>query len=121
VPGAGDHAPDQALPLEDLAYDPETMPPPPTAHSHPDPSGVDGRPEPEAVSYLVELDDQDRSFAEPSVNEAPGDDATHDDATIHDAQRALPRKTARKTGRPSVPAWGDIMFGSRPDADRSSS
>jgi Protein of unknown function (DUF3071) len=121
VPGAGDHAPDQALPLEDLAYDPETMPPPPTAHSHPDPSGVDGRPEPEAVSYLVELADQDRSFAEPSVNEAPGDDATHDDATIHDAQRALPRKTARKTGRPSVPAWGDIMFGSRPDADRSSS
>lgn len=30
------------------------------------------------------------------------------------------RDAARKTGRPSVPAWDEIMFGSRSDADRSS-
>src|SRR6185436_2763618 len=54
VPGAGDHAPEQALPLEDLAYDPDTMPPPPAAHSH-DPSGGDGRPAPEAAVCLDDL------------------------------------------------------------------
>jgi hypothetical protein len=31
------------------------------------------------------------------------------------------REAARKTGRPSVPAWDEIMFGSRPGVDRSSS
>jgi len=35
--------------------------------------------------------------------------------------RKRPREAARKTGRPSVPAWDEIMFGSRPGADRSSS
>ena len=111
VPGAGDHAPDQALPLDDLSYDPETMPPPPPAHADPDPAGVDGRPEPEAAAYLIEVADQDSSFEHP-----PGSEATDGAAT-----QPSPRKAARKTGRPSVPAWGDIMFGSRPGADRSSS
>ncbi len=102
VPGPGGHAPDQALPLEDLPYDPEAMPPPPAAHAEPDPSGVDGRPEPDAASYLMEATDGE-------------------DAAELVAERRPPRKTARKAGRPSVPAWGDIMFGSRPDSDRSSS
>jgi Protein of unknown function (DUF3071) len=31
------------------------------------------------------------------------------------------REAARKSGRPSVPAWDEIMFGSRPGVDRSSS
>jgi hypothetical protein len=31
------------------------------------------------------------------------------------------RETARKTGRPSVPAWDEIMFGSKSGVDRSSS
>jgi hypothetical protein len=31
------------------------------------------------------------------------------------------REAARKTGRPSVPAWDEIMFGSRSGGDRSSS
>jgi len=117
VPGAGDYAPDQALPLEDLSYDPETMLPPPTAHADPDPSGVDGRPEPDASSYLIELADQDSSFEDSSVNEATNAEVADDEAE----RRAPRRKTARKAGRPSVPAWGDIMFGSRPGTDRSSS
>jgi len=113
VPGAGGHAPDQALPLENLSYDPETMPPPPAAHADPDPSGVDGRPEPDAAAYLIELADRDSSFGASSVREAEA----RDEDTAHRA----PTKPARKAGRPSVPAWGDIMFGSRPGSDRSSS
>ena len=52
VPGAGEHVPDDAVPLEDMAYDPETMPPPPAAHAHPDlPDPLDARPEPEAAAW----------------------------------------------------------------------
>ena len=112
VPGAGGHAPDQALPLEDLSYDPETMPPPPPAHADPDPTGVDGRPEPDAAAYLIELADRGSSFR---------DEAIEAEAAGHEAEQRAPRKAARKAGRPSVPAWGDIMFGSRPASDRSSS
>ncbi len=113
VPGAGGHVPDEALPLEDLAYDPEMMPPPPAAHAEPDPSGVDGRPEPEAAAYLVELAGR---FSTPGG--LPGNDAGAPD---DQSAQQPPRKAARKAGRPSVPAWGDIMFGSRPGSDRSSS
>jgi len=120
VPGAGNHTPDQALPLDDLAYDPETMSPPPAAHADPDPSGVDGRPEPEAGAYLIEVADPQSAF-EASVSEVKSDQGTHDVGAEQETARPAPRKAARKTGRPSVPAWGDIMFGSRPDADRSSS
>lgn len=102
VPGAGDHVPDQALPLEDLAYDPEMMPPPPAAHADPDPSGVDGRPEPDAAAYLIDLTDEQ---VEPKTATA----------------KPVRRKTARKGGRPNVPAWDEIMFGSKPRVDHSSS
>jgi len=115
VPGAGDHAPDQALPLDDLSYDPETMPSPPAAHSDPEPLGVDGRPEHAAAAYLVELADEGAAFEDDSDNAATGSEA--DDDSI----QPTPKKVARKPGRPSVPAWGDIMFGSRADTDRSSS
>ena len=108
VPGAGDHVPDQALPLEDLAYDPETMPPPPAAHADPDPSGVDGRPEPDAAAYLIDLTDEP---VEPKTT------------TTRPTRPAQPvrRKAGRKGGRPNVPAWDEIMFGSKPRVDHSSS
>ena len=105
VPGAGDHVPDQALPLEDLAYDPEMMPPPPASHADPDPSGVDGRPEPDAAAYLIDLTDE---HVEPRTT------------TTRPAQ-PVRRKAARKGGRPNVPAWDEIMFGSKPRVDHSSS
>ena len=65
VPGAGEHVPDDAVPLEDMAYDPETMPPPPAAHAHPDlPDPLDARPEPEAAAWAeaagAALDEPDR-------------------------------------------------------------
>ena len=37
------------------------------------------------------------------------------------ATPSAPRKAARKGRRPGVPAWDDIMFGSKPGSDRSSS
>lgn len=49
VPPAGALPGDEALPLADLRYDPDSMPPPPAAHADPDPDGVDGRPEPAAA------------------------------------------------------------------------
>jgi hypothetical protein len=135
VPGAGDHAPDQALPLEDLRYDPETMPPPPGAHAEPDPSGVDGRPEPEAAACLTEAADVGLGFevSSPSqtdhTTELVAAKAAEPVATPRQqvgpkapAAPPAPRDAARKgRRRPSVPAWDDIVFGSKPGADRSSS
>ncbi len=134
VPGAGDHAPDQALPLEDLAYDPETMPPPPGAHADPDPSGVDGRPEPDAAAYFIELADENIVFEDSAVHEidkAPQPGAMSARQVEPKAPAVQPspqqaaqpsaRKAARKGGRPSVPAWDDILFGSKSGVDRSSS
>jgi len=126
VPGASDHASDQALPLEDLAYDPETMPPPPGAHADPDPSGVDGRPVPEAAAGLTEPDDPGISFEVSSPHETdkvPKAVATsrHQVEPKAPATPRAPSVAARKGRRPNVPAWDDIMFGLKPGADRSSS
>jgi len=76
VPGAGEHVPDDAVPLEDMAYDPETMPPPPAAHAHPDlPDPLDARPEPEAAAWAeaagLALDDVEAAAQD-------GDDAAPD-------------------------------------------
>ena len=57
----------------------------------------------------------------------PDENDQTDEVPQRSAQRSQtqakkrPREAARKTGRPSVPAWDEIMFGSRPGADRSSS
>lgn len=110
VPGAGDHAPDEALPLDDLAYDPETMPPPPGAHADPDPLGVDGQPYDDAAGYLIELPEEQVGRIAPEAARA-----------TKPAAKQSRHRAARKGGRPTVPAWDEIMFGSRPGADRSSS
>ena len=76
VPGAGEHVPDDAVPLEDMAYDPETMPPPPAAHAHPDlPDPLDARPEPQAAAWA-----EAAGLALDDVAPAPhgGDDAAAD-------------------------------------------
>ena len=126
VPGAGDRAPDQALPLEDLAYDPQTMPPPPAAHADPDPTGVDGRPEPEAADLHTEPAEPDVAFevASPEETDHAPELVTARRRQAEPKAPATPtaaRKATRRVRRPSVPAWDDIMFGSKPDADRSSS
>ena len=83
LPGAGDHVPDDAMPLEDLAYDPGTMPPPPGAHAHPEvPDPLDARPEPEAAAWA----------------EAAG--AALDRRTRHPPRRHRSRPTRRRPSRP---------------------
>ncbi len=104
VPRAGERAPDETLPLEDLAYDPQTMPPPPAAHPEPDPWGVDGRPEADAVAHLVELPEE--RLAAATTSGSPD-------------RKPARHPKARKNGRPNVPAWDEIMFGSRPGSGRS--
>jgi hypothetical protein len=90
------------------------MPPPPAAHAAPDPSGVDGRPEPEASAYLIDLG-HTASFDSSSLGQAPGLEEDPSNEVLDDEPpKRAPGKHSRKTGRPSVPAWGDIMFGPGP-------
>ena len=142
VPGAGDHAPDQALPLEDLAYDPDSMPPPPGAHADPDPSGLDGQAEPDAAAVPIrpteptqpadiglvaevssphETRQATEGTDEPVATLARNVEPVEPVESKTRATPSAPRKAARKGRRPGVPAWDDIMFGSKPGSDRSSS
>lgn len=98
---AGDPPPpqpiDQPLPLDDLTYDAETGTSSPDRH-HPDP-------EP--------LGDQDRPGSEAAAALAkPADPA--EAAVPFESSPPAHREATRKPGRPSVPAWDDIMFGSKP-------
>jgi hypothetical protein len=100
-----DHEPrEDALPLAEIGYDPESMPPPPAARgTHPDEGGL-------GDDTVVGHDD--------TANDdqgGPGDDilpgADDDAAAVASTPRARP---AKKSGRPSVPSWDDVMFGARP-------
>jgi len=86
-----------ALPLEDLEHDPEA------ASTPTGPAPVD------LVEDGFALDDP--MTQEPVEKSATGDHS-----------KARPKRPAgeasRKTGRPTVPAWDEIMFGSRPGVDR---
>ncbi|HHU10083.1 MAG TPA: DUF3071 domain-containing protein [Intrasporangiaceae bacterium] len=109
---------EDALPLEELGYDPATMGDPPGARGeHPDDPPPEAEAEvedaaaaeaeyevePEAESDLEDVAAEDaESAAEPEESaDAPADDET----------RPAPRPKGK---RPSVPSWDDIMFGSRP-------
>jgi Protein of unknown function (DUF3071) len=129
VARAGDQAPEQALPLQDLALDPqmlppETVPPTPGAHPNSDPGGLLARPESGAVPALIEIFDEGIH-----LQDSPSHDTDQSPEPVQtpagQAQPKAPatrpdREGAHKTGRPSVPAWDDIIFGSRPGAGRSS-
>jgi hypothetical protein len=98
-----DEAPrEDALPLEDLSYDPETMPPPPSAKgSHPrDEEPAQDHPDDDAVGHDV--------LPSASTRDGAGDDGTTDDP------EPAKRPARRKSGRPGVPSWDDVMFGSKP-------
>jgi hypothetical protein len=141
VPGAAD-APEEAVPLEHIAYDPTTMPPPPPAHGYPGAHAhwdVDDQPDAPA-SGPEDADDaslpEEVADATPavdagtdSVTEAVEDDQPdedEDDAQPPAAEQPAAREEAparrsassRRSGRPSVPSWDDIMFGARPGSDR---
>jgi hypothetical protein len=115
-----DEAPrEDALPLEDMAYDPDLMPPPPAARGiHPldlpeaDPGAVIEEPTP--GERVVE----DPAGEEPTADE-PGADEPVADAPVAEepvaekpaAEKRTDEKPRRKAGRPSVPSWDDVMFG----------
>ncbi len=116
----GDSVPrEDALPLEDLAYDPETMPAPPSAKgAHPRDAGDDtaadvaeasDAPEP---ARRPEPDQRNGAHGSPAAHRGADDDSGQDD-TGHDGIRK-PRTPRRKSGRPAVPSWDDVVFGARP-------
>ncbi|MGZ4629285.1 septation protein SepH [Oryzihumus sp.] len=146
VPGSAD-APEEAVPLEHIAYDPTTMPPPPPAHGYPgahahwDVGDQPGTPagEPEDADAALPEDDaalpEEVSDAVPTVEAVPADEDARDEGDHPDveddaqpgaAQKRAAREEAptrrsassRRSGRPSVPSWDDIMFGARPGSDR---
>lgn len=54
LPPVADALDRDATPLAPLGYDPQTMQPPPGAHSDPQPDGPDGRPEPAAARAALQ-------------------------------------------------------------------
>ena len=107
LPGAGDQVPDDAMPLEDLAYDPGTMPPPPGAHAHPEvPDPLDARPEPEAAAWAeaagAALDQLRRGTRRAGTGAGRRGVARPDRAAPVDARWRLstPRRRPRPTPRP---------------------
>jgi hypothetical protein len=108
-------APARTLPLDDLEYDPEALSPP--IESEPAADLVDSATQDSPLDKLSP--DQTSPDVAEETHEPEGRTA-HRGQTKARSKRAA-GETPRKGGRPSVPAWDEIMFGSRPGADRSSS
>lgn len=118
----GDHDPrHDALPIEELAVDPASVPPPPAARArnsvsaHLDEPG-DDRPD-ELVGGFPE--DVVVETAEVGDDSGPDDDPARqaESAAVADEPAAAPaparRPAASRKGRPSVPSWDDIVFGTK--------
>ena len=114
---------EDALPLEDIAFDPESMPPPPAARGpHPldeppadrdagESIGDDVLPAADEVAHRDDRPDTD------SPADSPADSLPH---VLPDVLPTVPdsaevrTRPAKKPGRPSVPSWDDVMFGTKP-------
>lgn len=143
LPGAG-RTPEDALPLEALAYDPASDGSPPPAHVHPhdDPdvtpahrpaAPVDEAPQDAPAGPPGVRDDQrqpqdiddDPLGSQVEASAEVGPVADEEDAGEALAPSPAPepatqaeapdRGAPRKSGRASVPSWDDIMFGARRD------
>jgi hypothetical protein len=144
--GSDQQPPDETLPLQDLGYDAGTTSPTAESDASRDPSRTEPDQEPDGqpgsgtairadADHGIPPADREPDEVPPheaSVGSSPDEDSPDeadqgDEVPERSAQRSQtkarkrPREAARKTGRPSVPAWDEIMFGSRPGADRSSS
>jgi hypothetical protein len=115
APNAQEPTTEAALPMEDPVYEPETLPPPAV---------------PEQAAPVGVLADEGLTGDDGSPGEAIFTVEGQTQEPVEEpVRRGLPkprakrptREAAGKPGRPSVPAWDEIMFGSRPGADRSSS
>ena len=136
-----DEAPrSDALPLEDIAYDPETMPPPPAARgAHPSdgseaavgddvlPAAEPHEPdvaeahEPDALeadAHGAEVSEPDAEAEPEAEPEAEAEAEPHAAAGVEPEAEPeaepTPARPTRKKGRPSVPSWDDVVFGARP-------
>jgi hypothetical protein len=78
-----------------------------------------GRPTPDrrldrdTIEDTIE-DPHDASLGDPDHDDPPADEVTSARARPH-AAATSPRPSTRKSGRPSVPSWDDIMFGRKGD------
>jgi hypothetical protein len=86
-----------ALPLEDLEQDPEAAS---------TPTGPDA----------VDLVEESFALDDPMTQEPVEEPATGDHSKARPKRPAV--EASHRTGRPTVPAWDEIMFGSRPGVDR---
>jgi len=137
-----DEAPrEDALPLEDIAYDPESMPPPPAARgAHPRDAedvlpAADPDPEVHPVAAQPGVAQPDREPEQPVATQAHPElekpEATQPDQgpeqpeQVEDrpetVEQQRPTGSGRSSGRParrgartSVPSWDDVMFGAKP-------
>jgi hypothetical protein len=105
-----DEAPrEDALPLEDIAFDPDTMPPPPPARgAHPEDETAVHEPAAEIGDDLLPKG----STAAPDAGSGDEDDS--EAGGSDGSPTPPPRRPARKGARTSVPSWDDVMFGAKP-------
>jgi hypothetical protein len=133
-PGAAQHVPEQPKPPQNQECDPAPTPQGQPARD-PSPADVsrrqDSRREPAAA--LIEFSDEGFGPIGTTPQQNPPDQESPQvtdqpqqpvekpakQSQSKGRTKGQPRETARKAGRPSVPAWDEIMFGSRPGADRS--
>jgi hypothetical protein len=122
TPG-GDRVRADALPIEDLALDPTLVPPPPVSRGrHPvsahleEPSTertfVGGRPDDASDASDDTADTADDTTSD-AVRSADADDVA---ASAPSPVRSAPspvRSAPSRKGRPSVPSWDDIVFGTK--------
>ena len=111
VPASAERRPsEQDLGRTDLDHRPETVPP---------------VSEPETVSAAADPAEDGLATGDSSAEVGQGAFESVEKLARQGLSTSRPkrsaREAARKTGRPSVPAWDEIMFGSRPGVDRSSS
>lgn len=101
-----DHAPrPDALPLEEMPYDPETMPPPPAAAGPHPADGHSSGSRAATTAREATPPTHRTSDVEPVADDAPNGESAGP------PEPAVRRPAARRNGRPSVPSWDDIMFG----------
>ena len=138
VPGIDD-APEGALPLENLTRTPTRDEEPPSAHGHPSddprakPASADGAGSGAASASvrrrrrgasaagstaaetqpLPQSDDRQRPTGTDRDEPPPAQEVTTSHAGPRPSAASGPsrRPSTRKSGRPSVPSWDDIMFG----------
>lgn len=111
-----DDAPrEDALPLEQIAFDPQTSPPPPAARGvHP----LDAaRAEQEQASPEAPVRPVEEEAPVETAETVPADEPVEAEERPDAPTTAERPKPARRGGRPSVPSWDDVMFG--PGARRS--